>query len=417
MKQLFLCLLLFSAMSAPIAVAAQGTVHNLSFFSNALGATEQFQIYLPEGYDPNGADTYPVVYFLHGSTFNHTGYPCLLDSVDALIQSGRIKPVIVVKPDGSQGPYLGSMYTNSSLNGNVEDFIIADLIPYIDANYKTKAGRQHRSIFGHSMGAMGTGHLALKYSDKFRAFAAISGAMDFSQIDLFFDFVLAVEHSSGQPYTFVYNPASQLLTGLIFTAASGYSPNPGNVPPVFFPLDAQGNVVDSVMAKWSEFDPALRVVQSPPDSTLGIYVDCGQQDEFQFYPMNLSFRDSLQKAGVNHVFKSFQGGHSNKICERMALAMLYLDSMMMSPIVSSPEIMLIEKVTLYPNPVSDELVIPGEWDMPQQVEIFDCQGRRMTHLTAEKGASTMDVRDLPPGAYLMKIVGGNEIRIGKFIRM
>lgn len=416
MKQFFTRLLLLVAVLAPKATIAQGTVQNLSFFSDALGAAEQFQIYLPEGYDPNGADTYPVVYFLHGSTFNHTGYPCLLDSVDALIQSGRIKPVIVVKPDGSQGPYLGSMYTNSSLNGNVEDCIIADLIPYIDANYKTKADRQHRSIFGHSMGAMGSGYLALKYSDKFRAFAAISGAMDFSQIDLFFDFVLAVEHSAGQPYTFVYNPASQLLTGLIFTAASGYSPNPGNVPPVFFPLDAQGEVVDSVMAKWSEFDPALRVVQSPPDSTLGIYVDCGQQDEFQFYPMNLSFRDSLQKAGVGHVFKSFQGGHSNKICERMALAMLYLDSMMMSPIVPSLEVMPYEQVNLYPNPVSDELVIPGEWDKSQQVEIFDCQGRRVAQLTIEKGASTVVVRQLPSGVYLMKIVRDGKVGLGKFIK-
>jgi hypothetical protein len=70
----------------------------------------------------------------------------------------------------------------------------------------------------------------------------------------------------------------------------------------------------------ADFDPALRVVQSPPDSALGIYIDCGQQDDFKFYPMNLSFRDSLEKAGLNYVFKSFQGGHSNKICERMGSA-------------------------------------------------------------------------------------------------
>jgi enterochelin esterase-like enzyme len=420
MKQFFTRLLLLAAILAPKATVAQGTVQNLSMYSNALGATEQFQIYLPEGYDPGGTKTYPVVYFLHGSTFNSTGYPCLLDSVDALIESGEISPVIVVKPDGNQGPYLGSMYTNSSLNGDVEDFIIADLIPYIDANYKTKADRQHRSIFGHSMGAMGSGHLALKYPDKFRAFAAISGAMDFSQIDLFFDFALAVEHPSGPPYTFAYNPASQLLTGLIFTAASGYSPNPGNVLPVFFPLDAQGELVDSVMEKWSEFDPALRVVQSPPDSTLGIYVDCGQQDEFKFYPMNLSFRDSLQKAGVNHVFKSFQGGHSNKICERMALAMRYLDSMMLSPIVAAPEIMPYEKVAIFPNPTSGLLHLVLPEDMGDfTVRIFDILGKTVLQKRFSSFGSSqvsVELNGLASGAYFIELnIGGNRGQARKFV--
>lgn len=400
----------------PAATPAQGTVQNLTFYSNALGAEEQFQIYLPEGYDPGGAETYPVVYFLHGSTLNSTSYPCLLDSMDALIEAGEIQPMIVVKPDGNQGPYIGSMYTNSSLNGPVEDFIIADLIGYIDANYKTKAERQYRCIFGHSMGAMGSAHLALKHPDHFRAFGAISGALDFRQIGLFFDFALAVEHPGGPPYTYNFNPATHLLTGLIFSAASGYSPRPGSIPPVDFPIDAQGELIDSVMAKWAEFDPALRVVQTPPDPALGIYFDCGQQDEFKFYPMNLGFRDSLDAAGAQYVFNTFQGGHNNMICERMPVAIRYLDSMMLTPIVSAFSLAEPENWTLYPNPCGDEAFLQFEREMPRVITIFDVYGREMIHFRTEKSVEKLDLHMLRPGAYLVRVFDGEGFSLRKLIR-
>ena len=80
-----------------------------------------------------------------------------------------MEPTILVKPNGSQGPYNASMYTNSVLNGNVEDWIIKDLIPYVDANYNTRNEKQFRTIMGHSMGTDGASRLALTYPELFRA--------------------------------------------------------------------------------------------------------------------------------------------------------------------------------------------------------------------------------------------------------
>ncbi len=416
MDRSFPRLLVLFCLLAPRWMAAQGTVKNFSIFSPALGAPEALQIYLPEGYDSTGTTTYPVVYFLHGSTLNFSSYPCLLDALDLMISSGEIHPMIVVKPNGSQGPYLGSMYTNSSLNGNVEDCIVNDVISYIDTHYKTKADRQHRCIFGHSMGANGSAQMALKYPGKFRAFAALSGVMDFSQFYLFFNLMLATDYPGGPPYTYMYQGLSQFLTSATFSAASGYSPDPNSFPPVEFPLDSLGHIIPAVMAKWYAFDPARKVVQSPPGDSLGIYFDCGEQDELKLYPMNLGFRDSLQKAGADFVFRSFTGGHSNQVCNRISLALQYLDSMMLTPIVSASEKPVSEKLRLYPNPANDEITAPLGLEMPREAAIFDMQGRRIISIDVRHATAKIDIHALLPGIYLLKIAGPDGVRVGKFIK-
>ena len=121
-------------------VHAGGTIQNVSFYSASLNKNRWVQIYLPEGY--NGSDTtvrYEVIYFLHGSTYNHTHYSYLFPILDTLIARQTIRPVIVVKPDGSAGPWGGSVYTNSALYGNFEDFIVYDLVAFIDSAYRTAA--------------------------------------------------------------------------------------------------------------------------------------------------------------------------------------------------------------------------------------------------------------------------------------
>lgn len=405
---------LLLALCAPLWIGAQGTVKNISITSPALGTQEALQIYLPEGYDSAGTITYPVVYFLHGATFNFASYTCLIDSVKALISSGEIQPMILVKPNGSQGFYLGSMYTNSSVNGNVEDCIINDVIGYIDTHYKTKADPQHRCIFGHSMGAMGSAYLGMKYSAKFRAFASISGEMDFSQFGLFFNVVLASDYPGGPPYT--YDPG-KLLTGLVYTAAAGYSPDPNDAQFVEFPLDAQGNMLPNVMAKWSAFDPVRLASKLPAGSDLGVYFDCGQQDEFNFYPINLSFRDSLNAFGISYIFRSFQGGHTNKICERMPLALRYLDSLMQVPVVAAPEAPASERLILYPNPASDEITLRlGADDLPRQVEIFDGEGRRALARSVSGSTAGVNISSLLSGAYMIKVVGPDGVRVGKLMK-
>ena len=129
--------LLILILFLPFVVLGQGSLTNISFYSNSLSMNRNVQVYLPEEYNPQDSKRYPVVYFLHGAWGNYTSNPELIGILDNLIGDSTISPVIVVKPDGSYGPWAGSMYTNSELYGNFEDYIVYDLVEFIDTTYKT----------------------------------------------------------------------------------------------------------------------------------------------------------------------------------------------------------------------------------------------------------------------------------------
>ena len=88
MKRILLTLLVIAAWCA---TATAGTIETFQFFSQSLDEDRWVQAYLPDGYDPIAPDGYPVIYFLHGAASNHTSYPALFDTLDAMIAAGRIQ--------------------------------------------------------------------------------------------------------------------------------------------------------------------------------------------------------------------------------------------------------------------------------------------------------------------------------------
>ncbi|MFC1596366.1 alpha/beta hydrolase [Planctomycetota bacterium] len=78
---------------------------------------------------------------------------------------GRVSPMIVVMPNGLRG---NTMYCDSR-DGQypVETVIINDLIPHVDATYRTVASREGRAVEGFSMGGFGAAHMGFKYPDLF----------------------------------------------------------------------------------------------------------------------------------------------------------------------------------------------------------------------------------------------------------
>jgi hypothetical protein len=150
-----------------------------------------FTIYLPDGYDdPANANTnYPVFYWLPGfGGFNETRSDGNRFILDQLIELGQIIPMILVAPDGSLidsnteidkpvgSPFLygNSWYVNSELNGAFESYIIDELVPFIDNNFRTIADRNFRGISGHSMGGYGASILGIKHPETFVGFACES---------------------------------------------------------------------------------------------------------------------------------------------------------------------------------------------------------------------------------------------------
>lgn len=148
-----------------------GLTEERAFASAILGRDARYHLYLPPGYDEDADDQYEVVYWLHGSG----GYPpgavqMLAKRFDTAMRSGRIPPAIVVFPDG----FANSMWINARTGARVEDMIVRELVPHIDASYATLASREGRTVEGGSMGGYGAARLGFVYPELFSAVSSIN---------------------------------------------------------------------------------------------------------------------------------------------------------------------------------------------------------------------------------------------------
>jgi enterochelin esterase-like enzyme len=132
-----------------VKIAAPSLTNNLVGES----AEREIQIYLPPSYTTSNK-RFPVVYYLPGYGDSGMIGFYLPDEMDKLIQSGKVKDMIVVVAPGTN-KLGGSFYVNSPVTGNWEDFITQDVVNYVDSHYRTLAQPASRGITGHSMGGFG----------------------------------------------------------------------------------------------------------------------------------------------------------------------------------------------------------------------------------------------------------------------
>ena len=405
---------------------AQGTLTNNSFYSPILNEQRDLQVYLPEGYNPQDSIIYPVIYLLHGITLNHTSYPFVKGILDNLIGDSTISTTIVVKPDGSCLPWVNSFYTNSIVNGNFEDYIVYDVIEFIDTTYKTLLSRDKRTIMGHSTGGYGAMKLALKHPDIYGGVASHSGHLDFNRWHVWIPTILA-ENGGVAPYS--YNPGNGFRTEVFFTMASAFSPNLNN-PPYFvdFPLDSMGNLIDSTFNKWllhGCVHLAHNIVHGP---NLYIYFDCGRVDEHSFRSFNTAFADSLDSLGISYIYEDYFGGHTSHIQQRFEIAFCFLDSLMNK--ITNIDVnydLPIETPCLtqnYPNPFNPSTTI--EFDLPRtskvSVKIYNIIGEEVATLLSASllsGSHSVDwdASNLASGVYLYRLQAGDYVETRKMMLM
>ena len=404
-------------------VQAQGLVVDTSFYSESLEIYRDVDVYLPPGYDPDGSEYYPVIYFLHGAGGDNDSYPEIIDILDSLITIEAIEPVIVVKPDGYVRPFAGSMWANSVLYGNFEDFVIFDLREFIETSYKAIPERNKRAITGHSMGGIGSMSLALQHPDIYIAVAAMSGSLDLNAgIDSWIPHILQ-ENEGGPPYD--YYPLNGVFTLLTYTAAGAFSPNLDHEPfLVDFPLDDQGEKIDSVYERWLPHNPANMIASLPPDFDEAIYFDCGTGDHLEFYPMNTAFAETLDNHGIEYEFQTFTGDHYSET--RPPIVLEFLDSVMQAATsVDEGLNSLPHSISLmqnYPNPFNPsttiEYILPGKSSV--KLEIYNLLGQRIAILvdsyqSAGKHSAVWNASEYSSGAYFYKLITDNKSRMGKMI--
>jgi enterochelin esterase-like enzyme len=145
--------------------------------------THEFLVYLPPGYFQSTA-RYPVLYLVHGAgdtalAWGTAGAANLI--LDSLIAEKKAVPMIVVMPfNGSNNPAVpnggGRGAGGAPAASPFEDYMLKDLIPYVDAKYRVKPGRENRAMAGLSAGGAATYNVGLKHLERFSAFGLFSAA-------------------------------------------------------------------------------------------------------------------------------------------------------------------------------------------------------------------------------------------------
>jgi enterochelin esterase-like enzyme len=139
----------------------------------ARGANTQgsYLISLPASYAADTTRRYPVIYFLHGGFgYQSEGAQVALPGFMAAMQAGKMPETIIVVPQALPSGW----YTNSKDGARpVEDVLIQNLVPHIDATYRTTASANARGIDGMSMGGYGALRLGLKYLNVFGVISAV----------------------------------------------------------------------------------------------------------------------------------------------------------------------------------------------------------------------------------------------------
>lgn len=149
----------------------RGVAHH-TFRSEAHQADVGYCIYLPPGYDSNHDERYPVIYNLHGADGNELHGFDEVEVLDAGIRGRRWPAMIVVMANGGKRTFFKDSHDGRFRS---ETLIIRELIPHIDARYRTIATREGRCIEGHSMGGRGATRLAMKYPAMFCSLFNLAG--------------------------------------------------------------------------------------------------------------------------------------------------------------------------------------------------------------------------------------------------
>jgi len=299
-------------------------------------------VYVPPGYDDEAERRYPSVYAIQGMTGQldmwrnrfpfRKNFPELADELFAREEA---PPCIVVYVDcwTSLG---GSQFLDSPGTGRYHTYLCDEVVPWVDATYRTLAAPEHRGIAGKSSGGYGAMVTPMLRPDLFGGLATHAGDAlfevcyqpEFAQdtralrddydgsYDKFFD------DFRSRPALSKKSDAHLLNT---YTMAACYSAEDDGT--VTLPFDAAtGELLPDVWQRWLAWDP-VRMVPRHADalrSLKAIYIDAGKRDEYFLDLGAEAFRRALEEIGVTDVFFELFDATHMAIEYRYPIALKYL---------------------------------------------------------------------------------------------
>lgn len=260
-KLIYLFLLL------PHLASAQGSkvLDNLSLKSKILNMDRKYAIYLPPDYE-SSQRSYPVLYLLHGSGDDQTGWVQFGEVqhiTDKAIREGNATAMIIVMPDANTG--RRGYFNDIKGDWRYEDFFFGELIPYIEKTYRVKTEKRYRAVSGLSMGGGGTFMYAMHHPELFAAACPLS--------------------ASTGPIT-------------LEDAKTAYKRN-------------NTTATDTAIAAYYARHSALALINNMADSikkSVRWYIDCGDDDFL--YEGNALAHVAMRKKEIPHEFRVRDGAHN-----------------------------------------------------------------------------------------------------------
>lgn len=242
---------------------ASVSIRDLKLESRLMARAMPYRVILPAKYEANKTEKYPVVYLLHGLTghFNNWADKTKLRDFAAGYQ------YIIVMAEGENGWYTDSATVP---NDKYESYIVKELIPEIDKNFRTIPDKNRRAIAGLSMGGYGSLKFGLKYPEMFALVGSFSGAL---QAASFTDKMLG----------------------------SGWKVLTDSIMSVYAAEDSQTRRENDIYKIVREM-PAGKIKNLP-----FVYFDCGTEDGL--IVSNREFSGLLLEKKIPHEFRQLPGKH------------------------------------------------------------------------------------------------------------
>ncbi len=362
---------------------SHGEVRERWYFSKTTQVWRRIFVYTPPGYDTDRVVRYPVLYLQHGGGEDERGWPNqghVAFILDNLLAERKARPMIVVMeqgyarrpgeaapsfappsrpaapgPNPPPRPDLGRMFSA------FEDVMVKDLIPMVDATYRTIPSRENRAMAGLSMGGMQTFQITLKHLDLFAYIGGFSGG------------------------------------------GGGF----GGVP--FDPKTAHGGV----MTNADEFNKKVRLVW------LGI----GTAEPQRMYESVKNYHEALEKAGIKHVYYESPGTSHEWLTWRRCLhefaPLLFVNApaiVRAGPPQGRPIVLNPDDVPAFPDPPA---AFDAAKDVPHgrlEMVSYDSKSVGTTRKMQVYTPPGYSAEKKYPVLYLLHGIGGDETEWQRFAR-
>lgn len=271
----FFVLLTFPVTTAPAQQAPRVHQQPVQFKSDLIGKVLPYNALLPPGYFKSHR-RYPVLYLLHG-LFGH--YDDWTTRTNVAEYAAKYE-VIIITPEGNDSWYVDSATAPSD---KYESYFLRELIPDVDARYRTIKDRRARGVAGLSMGGYGALKYGLKYRDYFAFAASLSGALD------------PAERSEERP-GFLWEVLRPSLT-VAFGPQNSRARQENNLHQI-----------------------ARNLTAADLSSLPYLYLDCGLEDGF--LATNREFAEILLSKKIPHQYRQLPGGHNWEYWDRQVMEVL-----------------------------------------------------------------------------------------------